>query len=150
MLFFKHDNLEHRLLPRLKQCSFRQRPFLNPVKAAVMLQIIFKKITFNICRCWLKGFKLSWQRPLSYRNQSIDLWSKSMDWFLYDNSLRHERIKCRFDIWNTLPSKKKAPRCSSLMPNANFWNVTLNQSKPIKRKTDFVKNLPALFFAQIS
>ena len=31
--------------------------------------------------------------PLSYRNQSIDLQSKSMDWFLYDNSLRHERVK---------------------------------------------------------
>ena len=36
---------------------------------------------------------LSWQRPLSYRNQSIDLQSKSLDWFLYDNSLRHERVK---------------------------------------------------------
>ena len=29
-----------------------------------------------------------------YRNQSIDLQSKSMDWFLYDNGLRHERVKC--------------------------------------------------------
>ena len=27
------------------------------------------------------------RRPLSYRNQ------KSMDWFLYDNGLRHERVK---------------------------------------------------------
>ena len=30
---------------------------------------------------------------LSYRNQSTDLRSKSMVWFLYDNDLRHERIK---------------------------------------------------------
>ena len=30
--------------------------------------------------------------PLSYRNQSIDLQSKSMDWFLYDNCLRDERV----------------------------------------------------------
>ena len=29
--------------------------------------------------------------PLSYRNQSIDL-----DWFLYDNGLRHERVKVIF------------------------------------------------------
>ena len=29
---------------------------------------------------------------LSYRNQSIDLQSKSFDWFLYDNGLRHERV----------------------------------------------------------
>ena len=36
---------------------------------------------------------LSWPRPLSYRNQSIDLYSKSMDWFLHDNDLRHKRVK---------------------------------------------------------
>ena len=30
--------------------------------------------------------------PLSYRNQSIDLLCKSMDCFLYDNDLRHERV----------------------------------------------------------
>ena len=35
---------------------------------------------------------LSRRRPLSYRNQSTDLESKSMDWFLYDNGLRLERI----------------------------------------------------------
>ena len=29
---------------------------------------------------------LSWRRPLSYRNQSID-------WFVYDSGLRHERVK---------------------------------------------------------
>ena len=32
-------------------------------------------------------------KPLSYRSQPIDLQSKSMDWFLYDNGLRHERVK---------------------------------------------------------
>ena len=35
----------------------------------------------------------SWRRPLSYRNQSIDLQSKSMDWFLYNSGPRHERVK---------------------------------------------------------
>ena len=34
---------------------------------------------------------LSGRRPLSYRIQSNDLQSKSMDWILYDNGLRHER-----------------------------------------------------------
>ena len=29
---------------------------------------------------------------LSYRSQSIDLQSKSVDWFLYDRELRHERV----------------------------------------------------------
>ena len=36
---------------------------------------------------------LSWRRPLLCRNQSIDLLCKSMDWFLYDNGPRHERVK---------------------------------------------------------
>ena len=36
---------------------------------------------------------LSWRRPLSYRNQSIDLLCKSVDWFLYDNGPRHKRVK---------------------------------------------------------
>ena len=29
---------------------------------------------------------------VSYTNQSIDMQSKSMDWFLYDGDLRHERV----------------------------------------------------------
>ena len=41
-----------------------------------------------------KYLNLSWRRPLSYRNQSIDLLCKSVDWFLYNKDLRHhERIK---------------------------------------------------------
>ena len=36
---------------------------------------------------------LSWRGLLSYRNQSIDLQSTSMNWFLYDNDHRHERVK---------------------------------------------------------
>ena len=35
---------------------------------------------------------LSWRRPLSYWNQSINLLCKSMDWFLY-NGPRHGRVK---------------------------------------------------------
>ena len=41
----------------------------------------------------INALTLSWWRLFSYRNQSIDLQSKSMDWFLYDNGLRHERVK---------------------------------------------------------
>ena len=43
---------------------------------------------------------LSRRRPLSYRNQSIDLGSKSMDWFLYDNGVRLERVKSTFFMWS--------------------------------------------------
>ena len=38
------------------------------------------------------------RRPISYRNQSIDLLCKSMDWFLYDIGLRHERVKKKADL----------------------------------------------------
>ena len=37
--------------------------------------------------------RCSWQTSLWNRNQSIDLKSKSMDWFLYDRNLRNERVK---------------------------------------------------------
>ena len=40
----------------------------------------------------------SWRRSLSYRYQSIDLQSKSVDWFLYDRDLRHKRVKHDFRI----------------------------------------------------
>ena len=50
---------------------------------------------------------LSWRRPLSYRNQSIDLQSKSMAWFLYDNGLRHERVN-----FNSFHSYKKSRKIS--------------------------------------
>ena len=57
---------------------------------------------------------LSWRRPLSYRNQSIDLRSKSINWFLYDNGLRHERVKLtspqQFQISNSILLLKKCSR----------------------------------------
>ena len=42
---------------------------------------------------WMKSvLNLSWRRSLLYRNQSIDLQNKSMDWFLYEKNLCHERV----------------------------------------------------------
>ena len=38
---------------------------------------------------------VSWERSISYRNQSIGLQSKSMVWFLNDRNFRHERVKLR-------------------------------------------------------
>ena len=44
---------------------------------------------------------LSWRSSLLYRNQSIDLLCKSMDWFLYDRDLGDERVKdqCLIHNW---------------------------------------------------
>ena len=36
---------------------------------------------------------LSCQSSLSYRNQSIGMLCKSLDWFLYDRDFRHQRVK---------------------------------------------------------
>ena len=41
----------------------------------------------------LVSLTLSWCSSPSGRNHSIDLHSKSTDWFLYDRDLRHERVK---------------------------------------------------------
>ena len=40
-----------------------------------------------------KYLRLSRRRYLSNRNQAIDLQSKSVDWFLYNGDLCHERVK---------------------------------------------------------
>ena len=56
----------------------------------------YASVTKNLHLAWESATELlilSWQRSLSYRNQSINLLWKSMDWFLYDKDLRHERFK---------------------------------------------------------
>ena len=42
----------------------------------------------NFCKIII--LTLSWYKSLSYRNQSTDFQSKSIDWLLYDTDLRHE------------------------------------------------------------
>ena len=63
---------------------------------------------------------LSWRRPLSYRNQSIDLQSKSMDWFLYDNGPRHERVK-RANSFNTFKDDVKKHYLTWIIHNVYMW-----------------------------
>ena len=46
---------------------------------------------------------LSWRRPPSYRNQSNELQSKSIDYFLYDRDLRHVRVKQTVSLKNFNP-----------------------------------------------
>ena len=60
-------------------------------------------------------------RPLLYRNQAIDLLWKSMDWFLYDNDLRHERVN---SIWDYL--FKSFPRLlfKIQMLVSAFWTLS--------------------------
>ena len=66
-------------------------PFGHGIWTDVVLRIFRQEIQASLFVSSL--LTISWRRPLSYRNQSIDLQSKSVDWFLYDNGLRHERVK---------------------------------------------------------
>ena len=63
---------------------------------------------------------LSWRRPLSYRNQSTDLQSKSMDWFLYDHGLCHERVKTA-SSFNTFKDNVKKHYLTWIIHNVYMW-----------------------------
>ena len=52
---------------------------------------------------------LSWRRSLLYRNQSSDLLCKSMDCFLYDWELLHERAKVRLIHFSQMDHFFKKP-----------------------------------------
>ena len=54
---------------------------------------IYRIIISSFSFCMTAPLTLSWRGPLSYRNHSIDLFYKTMNWFLCDNGLRHERVK---------------------------------------------------------
>ena len=65
---------------------------------------------------------LSWRRPLSYRNQCIDLGSKSMDWFLCDKGLRHERAnKNHFTV--TGRTTGHPSWASRFLSKQEFWDL---------------------------
>ena len=70
----------------------------------VILQIWFEEEKTSVEK---EDLTVSWQRFLSYRNQSTDLHGKSMEWFLYVKDLLHENVnlsrieeKTRNDFWN--------------------------------------------------
>ena len=75
--------------PGLNECLYKG-PQLTSLIFEIPLRFrTLRTLTKRSCKLVLT---LSWRRSLSYRNQSIDLLRKSMDWFLYDNGLRHKRV----------------------------------------------------------
>ena len=70
---------------------------------------------------------LSWRRLLSYRNQSINLLRKSMDWFLYDNGLRREKLNTVM-LFATLLNIKKVFAKSTSWGSVNYFQVHLTVS----------------------
>ena len=80
--------------------------------------------SFIVVSTYVTSLTDSWWRSLSYRNQSIDLQSKLMDWCLYDSYLRHEKInlpetysKTQLNIWNGALREK--------CPNREFFLVRI-------------------------
>ena len=74
----------------LENCFFK----IKYITCEVFFEATYMDI-FQTSELTMNNFvlTLSWRKPISYRNQSIDLLSKSMDWFLYDIGLCHERVK---------------------------------------------------------
>ena len=60
---------------------------------ATSLLGLFLVTQFDTSFYCINFYYLSWWRSISYRNQSIDLQSRSLEWFLCDRDLSHEGVK---------------------------------------------------------
>ena len=69
---------------------------------------------------------LSRRRPLLYRNQGIDLQSKSMDWFLYDTGLRLERVNIIFVVFGYFYLSSHLPL--DLFSSLQSRNLTMSRT----------------------
>ena len=80
--------------------------------------------------------------PSSYRNQSIDLQSKSMDRFLYDNGLRHERVKeALIKVRTYLILLIIANSCVAIgVADLPGLSLTVNQQHNLNVQNDFLNN----------
>ena len=91
---------------------------------------------------------LSWRRSLSYRNQSIDLLCKTIDWFLNDRDFCHERVK-----WDILQAKiwlsSRFLQCLKaivLMLQDATWKFVGNEAKGQISKRVLQENKPRQIF----
>ena len=75
------------------ECSFTNLVVVGSNPVAIIPCMAFEEKYFQL---FLILLTLSRRRYLSYRNQSIDLQSKSIGWFLYDRDLRHEKLTNKF------------------------------------------------------
>ena len=110
------------------------------------VQIFFASF-YNTWKNNLKALTLSWRRFLSYRNQSIDLQYKSMDWFLYHRNFRRcERVKYRdslvqSNIEDTITMCEICTKLAIKTPELrhwlgkglqhNFWDVMRRERKKL-------------------
>ena len=98
-------------------------------------------VNFNVESTWTTWrwfniditLTLSRPRPISYRNQSIDLQSKSMDWFLYGIGLGRERVNRRNIISKYLYTESMLSFCCDpkflFRPREETKNIKLHIRK---------------------
>ena len=61
---------------------------------SIILNSIYQSATYSLKTTYSQlDLTLSRRSFLSFRNQSIDLISKPVDWFQYDRNIRRERVK---------------------------------------------------------
>ena len=80
---------------------------------------------------------LPWRRPLWYRNQSIDLLCKSIYWFLYDNGLRHERVKSPKVVRSFFKKNCEWSRYGSVVKKKNQVSIFLGHFTFIESNMSF-------------
>ena len=78
---------------------------------------------------WKSSSSLSWQWLPSYRNQSIDLLCKSMDWFICDRDFHHQRVKWEFTIWQRERERQSKNARSRSYPRSRFKSLRCNNWK---------------------
>ena len=100
--------LQHQFLYHNILCRESSKTHLGLYQTSAMERLAVKYYrektpSYRVDRVLIKPLELkmltlilSWQRSLSYRNQSIDLFCKSIDWVVYDRGLGHERVNKTF------------------------------------------------------
>ena len=94
----------------------------------------------------------SWRRSLSYRNQSIYLQSKSINWFLYDRDFRHERVQ---ELLKDTGFRKGFPLYAEIMGVFQYGSYAQYSSKQhqtykIERFAKLLlRNAPFLMFYKV-
>ena len=72
-------------------CHINLFCILAKVNVHIIQSFFFNQaVTLHLTKKIFWPLTLSWRRSLSYRNHLL---CKSMDWFLHDRDLRHERVK---------------------------------------------------------
>ena len=103
-------------------------------------------VTLSFCHSYCKALMsdiltLLWRRSLPYRNQSIDLHCKSMNWFLYDRNLRHETVKKR----GTFSIKEHLTNLLLLPVKSSIWSFLVSPKFKKNKSRNMWQKFPQMY-----